>query len=84
MAGEGFEKQVLRELDQIRSSVNILTEQLTNSRLEVAKIVEKLKETFVTREEHRAMARLVWLIVTVFVGIAVSIIASVVQVGVKH
>ena len=84
MAGEGFEKQVLRELDQIRSSVNILTEQLTNSRLEVAKIVEKLKETFVTKEEHRAIARLVWLMVTIFVGISVSVIGWIVNVGVRH
>ena len=84
MAGEGFEKQVLRELDQIRSSVNILTEQLTNSRLEVAKIVEKLKETFVTKDEHRAIARLVWLMVTIFVGISVSVIGWIVNVGVRH
>ena len=83
MAGEGFEKQVLRELDQIQKNVKELTDQLTNSRLEVAKIVEKLKETFVTKEEHRAIARLVWLMVTIFVGISVSVIGWVVN-GVRH
>ena len=83
MAGEAFERQVLRELDQIQKNVKELTDQLTNSRLEVAKIVEKLKETFVTKEEHRAIARLVWLMVTIFVGISVSVIGWVVN-GVRH
>ena len=84
MAGEGFERQVLRELDQIQKNVKELTDQLTNSRLEVSKIVEKLKETFVTKEEHRAIARLVWLMVTIFVGISVSVIGWIVNVGVRH
>ena len=84
MAGEGFEKQVLRELDQIQKNVKELTDELTDSRLEVAKIVEKLKDTFVTKEEHRAIARLVWLMVTIFVGASISIIGWVVNVGVRH
>ena len=84
MAGEGFEKQVLRELDQIQANVKKLTDGLTDSRLEVANLVEKLKGTFVTKEEHRAIARLVWLMVTIFVGISVSVIGWIVNVGVRH
>ena len=84
MAGEGFERQVLRELDQIQKNVKEFTDKLTDSRLEVAKIVETLKGTFVTKEEHRAIARLVWLMVTIFVGVAVSVIGLVINGGVRH
>ena len=84
MAGEGFEKQVLRELDQIQANVKKLTDGLTDSRIELAGLIERLKETFVTKEEHRAIARLVWLMVTIFVGASISIIGWVVNVGVRH